>query len=161
MCSFVGKWLKKNDTILSKQAGLVWKRTAKTGFHMGHYRFTLDYSRGQEFWDQSILPRMICLNFQIPTCSVQLHSFEKQAAQCPLRIPVAMRCSVHLKIAEQCKSVSKDKSSCDGSWDGGKIPAIEPSASAASCLTIGCSFTSLSILLRVSKAALFCNCPKT
>lgn len=107
------------------------------------------------------LPRMICQNFQIPTCSMQLHSFVKQSAQGPLRTLVAMRCSAHLKIAKQCKSVSKDKSSCDSSWDGGKIPAIEPSASAASCLTIGCSFTSLSILLRVSKAALFCNCPKT
>lgn len=40
-------------------------------------------------------------------------------------------------------------------------PAIEPRASAASCLTIGCSFTSLRTLESASEAFLFCNWPKT
>ena len=41
------------------------------------------------------------------------------------------------------------------------LPAIEPRASAASCLTIGCSFTFLSILESAAEAALSCNWPKT
>lgn len=40
-------------------------------------------------------------------------------------------------------------------------PAIEPRASAASCLTIGCSFVFLSVIDKASEACLFCNWPKT